>query len=90
MRDGRAQRREEIQSVMESLEESLELLHYAMGDTDAYAIAELPEDKAAVAGSMMVRASGVASLSTTKLLTPEEVDEAVETAHDVDYQPPGQ
>lgn len=75
---------------MESLGGTLASLYCSMGDADAYAIADLPRDKAAVAGSMLVRASGMATIETAALLTPEQVDEAVETAHDVDYRPPGQ
>jgi uncharacterized protein with GYD domain len=90
LRDGGTQRRDEISEVMESLGGSLTSLHYAMGDADAYAIADLPRDQAAVAGSMLVRASGMGTIETATLLTPEEVDEAVETAHGIDYQPPGQ
>lgn len=90
LRDGGTQRHKEIQAVMNQLGGSLQSLYYSMGDADAYAIADLPEDQAAVAGSMLVRATGMGSIKTAALLTPEDVDAAAEQARDLDYQPPGQ
>lgn len=47
LRDGGTQRHEEIQAVMDELGGALHSLYYSMGEADAYAIAELPRDKAA-------------------------------------------
>jgi uncharacterized protein with GYD domain len=90
LRDGGTQRHKEIEAVMEHLGGALHSLHYAMGDADAYAIADLPHDKAAVAGSMLVKSTGMAAIETTPLLAPDEVDDAADMARDIDYQPPGQ
>lgn len=90
LRDGGTQRQEEIREVMEHLGGSLQSLYYSIGDADAYAIADLPQDKAAVAGSMLVRATGMATIETAPLMAPEDVDEAADMARDLDYRPPGQ
>lgn len=49
--------------------------------------ADLPDNVSAAAGAPAVNASEAVSVSTTVLLTPAEVDEAV--AKTVDYRPPG-
>jgi hypothetical protein len=74
---------------MERLGSTLRSLHHALRDTDAYAIAELPDDKFAVAGPMIVCASGAAINSMTKLLTPVGPTRPLRLHATVDYQPSG-
>jgi uncharacterized protein with GYD domain len=50
-------------------------------------IGELPDNEAAAAVAISVNASGGATVKTTVLLTPEEVDSAAQKS--VDYRPPG-
>ena len=52
-----------------------------------YAIVDVPDVTSAVAVSMIVNASGAVTLSTTPLLTPEEIDKACKRS--IDYRPPG-
>ena len=66
---------------------SLEAFYYAFGDSDIYVIADLLDEAAATAASLVVGASGAGSVKTTVLITPETVDEAV--GRTVDYRPPG-
>jgi uncharacterized protein with GYD domain len=65
----------------------LECLYFAFGEHDAIAIVELPDDEAAAAVSLIENAAGGATIRTTVLLTPEQVDEATNRA--VSYRPPG-
>ena len=84
--EGAAGRREMAENLAASLGGSVEAFYYAFGDSDLYAIADLPDDAAAAAVSLSVGASGTASIKTTVLVTPETIDEAI--ARTTDYQPP--
>lgn len=84
--EGAARRQEMAENLAASLGGSVEAFYYAFGDSDLYAIADLPDDAAAAAVSLSVGASGTASIKTTVLVTPETIDEAI--ARTADYQPP--
>ena len=84
---GAASRVEAIDELMASAGGTLEAIHYAFGDTDLYAVAELPDDEAATATALTADAAGGATVETVKLLTPEQVDEAIDRA--ITYRPPG-
>ena len=71
-----------------SLGGSIESLYYAFGPTDVYVIADLPDNGAAAALALAVAASGAATVRTTVLLEPSEVDDAAKRP--VTYRPPGQ
>ncbi len=75
-------------AAVESVGGTLESIYFAFGETDVYAIADLPDNAAAAAVALTISASGGASVSTTVLLTPEEIDGA--TGSSVAYTPPGQ
>ena len=64
----------------------LETLFFAFGDTDVFCICDLPDDEAAAAVAMKVSSSGAARVSTVKLLTPEQIDEAI--GRQLTYQAP--
>jgi uncharacterized protein with GYD domain len=51
----------------------LESFHFAFGDTDVFAIAEVPDDEAAAAVAIAINSSGAVSTRTTKLLTVDQV-----------------
>jgi|ERR1022692_2344310 uncharacterized protein with GYD domain len=80
-------RRASIQKALESLGGTLESFYYALGEDDAYLIAQVPDDTAAAALSMRVAAGGGARVTSVPLLTPEQMDEA--TKRGVSYTPPG-
>ena len=66
----------------------MEAIYFAFGDTDIYVIVDMPDHASVTAVSLVVNASGTATVKTTVLMTPEEVDEAVKkTPH---YRSPGQ
>ena len=66
---------------------TLEAFYYAFGDHDLYAIVDVPDNETMAAIMLAVGASGSSSGSTTVLLTPEEVDAAVN--REIAYTPPG-
>jgi uncharacterized protein with GYD domain len=57
----------------------------ALEDADVYAIVDLPDSAAAAALSLTISGSGVASVRTVALLTPEELDRAAQL--NPDYAP---
>ncbi len=77
--------------IIEAIGGKLHHFFIALGDSDAIAIIEAPDDIAMVAGSLIVSASGgLTNVSTTKLLTMPEAMEAMGKARDVAsaYVPP--
>ena len=66
----------------------LESFYYAFGEHDAYVIIELPDDISAAAVGLRVNSSGMVSVSTTVLLSPEDIDKASKKS--VSYRAPGE
>ena len=88
IKEGGSNRREAVSQAVEGLGGTLEAFYYAFGETDAFAIADLPDNVSGAAVSLVVSVAGTAKLKMTVLITPEEVDEA--TKRTVNYRPPGQ
>jgi uncharacterized protein with GYD domain len=65
----------------------LESMYYAFGETDLFVTLDAPDDGTVTALAVAVNSSGAFSGRTTKLLTPDEVDKAIQRP--VDYRPPG-
>jgi uncharacterized protein with GYD domain len=84
---GAKSRVDAVATMLEAMGGRLESFHFAFGDTDVFVIAEAPDDEAVAAVSIAINGSGAVSTSTTKLLTVEQVDEALQRT--VDYRPPG-
>ena len=84
---GGTSRSEAVAQVADSVGGKLESFHFAFGDADAYVICDLPDNESAAAVALTVNSGGAASVKTTVLLTPEEVDAAAKRS--VDYRPPG-
>ncbi len=87
LKDGGTARREAIRQLVEGLGGTLEGYYFAFGDDDVFAIVDLPDNATAAAGSLAIGASGVVSVTTVPLMTPEEMDGATQTT--VNYRPPG-
>jgi uncharacterized protein with GYD domain len=85
--DGAKSRVDAVATMLEAMGGQLESFHFAFGDTDVFAIADVPDDEAAAAVALAINSSGAVSTRTTKLLTVEQIDEALRRT--VDYQPPG-
>ncbi len=88
LKEGSSQCREAVEKAVESMGGTLEAFYYAFGDTDVFAIVDLPDNISASTFSLLITAGGGATVKTTVLITPEEVDEA--TQKTIDYRPPGQ
>jgi uncharacterized protein with GYD domain len=61
---------------------------HAYGGDDFFIIADVPDSITATAVSLAVNATGAVQFKTIVLITPEEVDAAVQKT--VTYRPPGQ
>ncbi len=88
IRDGGSKRRSAAQAAAESLGGRLECLYFALGKTDAFVIADMPDNVSVAALGMALAASGAMQSHTTVLLTPEEMDQAAKKAPA--YRAPGQ
>ena len=86
--DGGSKRKSEIQKMLEGMGGKLESFYYAFGEHDAYVIIELPDDISAAAVGLRVNSSGMVSVSTTVLLSPEDIDKASKKS--VSYRAPGE
>jgi uncharacterized protein with GYD domain len=86
MKSGGTARRAAMQQAVESVGGRFEVQYFALGEHDAFVIADLPDHVSAAAISLAVTATGAARTKTTALLTPEEVDQAVKKT--VKYEPP--
>ena len=88
LKEGGSGRREMVEKLAANMGGTLESMHFAFGDVDAYIIADMPGDLDVAAVAMTVGAAGAASVRTVKLMTPEEVDEAKQKT--VEYRGPGE
>ena len=87
--DGAAKRQRDVKAAFKSLGGKVEAFYFSFGDNDAIVIADLPDNSAAAAGSIMAAATGVTTVRTTPLLTVDETDEAISKAKKARYRPPG-
>jgi uncharacterized protein with GYD domain len=84
--DGGSQRVAEVERMIAAAGGNLEVMYFTFGSDDFVIIAEGTDNIATAALTMTVAASGAASVKTTVLLTPEEIDAAREVS--VVYHPP--
>lgn len=87
IKEGGSKRRAVVQKMIEGMGGKLEAFYYAWGADDAFIIADLPDEKAGIALSLSVNASGAVRLTTIPLITPEEIDAAGKKT--VKYKAPG-
>ncbi len=86
--DGGTQRKLAVEKMVGELGGKIESFYYAFGEHDVYVILELQDDITASAVGLKINSSGLVSVSTTVLITPEDVDAATKKA--VNYRAPGQ
>jgi uncharacterized protein with GYD domain len=86
--DSASGRKAAIARAAKSLGGKLESLYYALGKTDVFFFMDLPDNGAAARFALTVGSTGLATVTTTPLLTVEEVDKAL--GRKVAYRPPGQ
>lgn len=75
-KDGGTKRKHAATKAVESVGGTIEAMYFCFGDQDAVIIADLPDAASAAAVSLAVSSTGAARLTTTPLITPEEMDKA--------------
>lgn len=88
VKEGAVGRRATIEKLIKAMGGSLECMYYAFGDTDVFAIVDMPDNTSVCALTTAINMSGAVSLRTTVLLTVEEVDVASKKLPS--YRAPGQ
>jgi len=87
MKDGGSLRRAAAEAALKGVGGRLEAFYFAFGETDVFAVADVPDNASAAAVSLAVSASGAVQVKMTVLMTPEEMDQA--TKKMINYRPPG-
>jgi uncharacterized protein with GYD domain len=92
LKEGGTKRRDAVEQAIKALGGTMEAFYYAFGDTDVFYIADYPDNVTATAVSLIGNAAGTHKHTITVLVTPEEVDRAVDLAGEkmAAYRPPGQ
>jgi uncharacterized protein with GYD domain len=84
-------RRKAAQLYIESVGGKLHGFWYAFGTHDGYTLWEAPDNMSMAGVALAISAGGaLSSLETTVLLTIEETIDALRTAEQIRYRPPGQ
>jgi uncharacterized protein with GYD domain len=84
---GGSARRSAAEAAAKSVGGKLEQFYFAFGDTDVFAIVDVPDHVSAAALALAVGSSGGIQTKMTVLLTPEEIDEAGKKSPE--FRPPG-
>jgi len=87
LKDGGSKRRAAAEEVARSVGARVEAYYFTFGEDDGILILDAPDNVSAAAISLAVNATGAARISTSVILTPEEIDAA--TKKSVSYRPPG-
>ncbi len=88
LKEGGSSRRAAVEKVIGSMGGKMEAFYYAFGHTDAYVIVDVPSNVAASSLLLTINSTGLVACTTTVLITPEEVDEAIKNTPN--YRAPGQ
>jgi uncharacterized protein with GYD domain len=76
MKEGGSGRRAAVQKALDGVGGKLEAFYFAFGKDDAYVIVDVPDNASVIAVSLAVNASGVVRVSTTPLISPDDLDAA--------------
>ena len=87
LKDGGTKRRKAVEEALKSVGGRLEAFYFAFGKSDAIVIANVPDHVSVAAAALAVNAAGAATIRTTVLLTPEEIDQAAKKK--ISYSAPG-
>ena len=88
LKEGGSSRLRAAQQLIESVGGSLESIYWTFGDDDFIVIADMPDQAAAASVSLTVGASGALHVTTTHLMSADDLDEVVGRA--AEYRAPGQ
>jgi len=87
LKEGGSSRKAAVEKAITGMGGRMEAFYFAFGAVDVFGIADMPDAVSAAAVSMAISASGLVSISTTPLLTPEDIDKAAKKS--VKYRAPG-
>ncbi len=87
LKEGGSGRKAAVQKALEGLGGRMESLYFTFGAADISVICEVPDPVTGLALSLAVNASGAIRITTTPILSVEEVDAACKKA--VSYRPAG-
>lgn len=85
---GGTARRDAVTTMVEQLGGRVETFDFAFGDDDVFVVVEAPDNISVASFGLAIGASGLTSVRTIVLLTPEEIDAAAEL--NPYYHGPGQ
>jgi uncharacterized protein with GYD domain len=88
LKDGGTGRRAAVEKAVKSLGGKLEAFYFAFGEADAYVLTDAPDNVSVAALALAVASTGSVSITTTVLITPEEMDQAIHKQ--VGYRGPGE
>ena len=87
LKDGGSKRRAVVEKAIAGLGGKVEGFYFAFGPTDVVIVVEVPDVASGAALGLVVGASGAVKVTTTPLISPEEIDAAAKKQ--VAYTPPG-
>jgi len=87
VRDSASGRRADVTAAVKALGGKVEAFYYSFGEDDVITVLELPDNTTAAALGLTVSGTGAVRITTTPLLTVEEVDQALEIT--TKYRAPG-
>ena len=76
--EGGTKRRQKVEQFFGSVGGKLEALYFAFGETDVFAIVDFQDNVSAAAVSLAANSTGAVRAKATVLITPEEMDQAVQ------------
>jgi uncharacterized protein with GYD domain len=76
LKEGGTGRRAAVESAIKAMGGHLDVFYFAFGSNDVVSIADIPDNVTAAALAMGIGSTGTVRITTTVLLTPEEVDQA--------------
>src|SRR6266851_7402348 len=87
LKEGGTKRRQAAEQAIQSAGGKVEAFYFAFGESDAYVIVDAPDHASVAAASLAINASGAVQAKTVVLLTPEEIDQAIQKR--TSYRAPG-
>lgn len=87
LKEGGSGRKAAVQKALDGLGGKLESIYFTFGSDDVIVICDLPDTVTGLALSLVVNASGAVRVSTTPLISVEDVDAASKKV--VNYRPAG-
>lgn len=76
LKEGGSSRRKAVEDAVKAMGGKLEAFYFALGEDDVVSIVEGPDNVTAATFAMGIGATGTVRITTTVLLTPEEIDQA--------------